>query len=94
MQLAAHLGMTLGELFDRMPSDEFDLWVALYRRDPWGEQRADLRAGVIASTVANYAGKARSESAGPAKPADFMPFLDRNDQVEEEPDPLAFFGAM
>jgi hypothetical protein len=94
MQLAAHLGMTLGELFDRMPSDEFDLWVALYRRDPWGEQRADLRAGVIASTVANYAGKARSESAGPAKPADFMPYLERQEQVEEEPDPVKFFGAM
>jgi hypothetical protein len=44
--------------------------------------------------VANYAGKARSESAGPAKPADYMPYLERHHQVEEEPDPLAFFGAM
>lgn len=34
---------------------EFAEWMALYRMDPWGEERAYLRAGIVASTIANCA---------------------------------------
>lgn len=47
-------------------------WMAYYEVEPWGEDRADLRAGIIAATTANvWRGR------GPAaKPSDFMPRFD------------------
>ena len=96
MSLALAMGRTLQELGESMTADEFGLWLALYRVDPWGEQRADLRAGIVASTVANYAGMQRSKSAGAAKPTDFMPYMGKQDDadVEIEPDPMQHFGGM
>lgn len=95
MTLALQLGCTLHELGERMTAEEFGLWMALYLVDPWGEQRADLRAAIVASTVANYAGMQRTKSAGRAKPADFMPYRERQDDVVlHDPDPMAHFGAM
>lgn len=93
MRLALHMGRTLGELCETMSGEEFGLWRALYLREPWGEDRADARAGVIASTIANYAGKQRAENAPPAIPADFMLFADRRPEPEVEADPLSHFGA-
>lgn len=58
-----------------MDSDEYCLWVAEYERAPWGEYRDDLRGGVLASTIANYAGKSRKENADPLIPRDFMPYF-------------------
>ncbi len=96
MSLALAMGRTLQELGDAMTAEEFGLWLALYRIDPWGEQRADLRAGIVASTIANYAGMTRSKSAGAAKPTDFMAYIDKQDEshVEINPDPMAHFGGM
>lgn len=51
-------------------SAEFAHWVAYYRIDPFGDERADLRAGIIASTVANVHATKKSQQ---LKPADFMP---------------------
>ena len=51
--------------------------MAFYRIDPWGQERADLRAGVIASTVANCL------SDKPWKPSDFIPKY--GPQPEEKP---------
>lgn len=34
-------------------ADEFVEWLAVMRMDPMGEQRGDLRAAIVASTVAN-----------------------------------------
>lgn len=52
MRLAGHLGMTLGELFDRMDSREFSRWLALHTYfEPIGgqwEQTATLAAAVLA----------------------------------------------
>lgn len=62
------------ELTETMDSDEFCLWVAEFELNPWDEQRADLRAGVVASTIANYAGRSRKENTEPAKPIDYMPY--------------------
>lgn len=53
-----------------MTAEEFGEWQALYRISPWGEWSADLRAGIIASTMANVN---RGENKKPYTPLDFMP---------------------
>lgn len=53
-----------------MSAAEFASWIAYYRLDPWGESRADLRAGIIASTTANCHATKRGVE---FKPSDFMP---------------------
>jgi len=45
--------------------------MAYERLEPWGEIRADLRAGIIASTVVNC--QRTSDSGSPVQPSDFMP---------------------
>lgn len=46
------------------------LWQAAYALDPWGEDRADLRAGIVAALTANIH---RGSEVQPFKPSDFMP---------------------
>jgi len=52
-----------------MTAREFECWKIAYRFDPWGEERGDLRAGIIASTMVNIQ---RTRGALLA-PSDFMP---------------------
>jgi hypothetical protein len=96
MRLCLALGCTLGELGQRMTAQEFGLWAAFYGMEPFGEARADLRSAIVAATVANYAGRVRSQSAGAAQPSEFMPLL--RSEVEpkptEAPDPVAYFTAL
>lgn len=69
--LAGYLGMSVKRCQQEIDSDEFANWLAWYRIDPFGEQRSDLRAGIIASaTLAPY----RKPGSKAAKPEDFMPF--------------------
>ena len=83
-RLALAMGRTIQELRATLSYSEFQEWCLYYQVEPWGEDRADLRAGIVASTIANYAGKVRADGADPALPADFMPYLDRS-----EPEALA-----
>jgi len=48
-------------------------WIAFFGINPWGEERADLRAGIVASTLANVNRdpKRRPE---PYRATDFMPY--------------------
>lgn len=62
------MGRTVRELLNDLDADEFHEWMAFYAIDPWDEQRADLRAGVIASVIANVNSKRAK-----FKPSDFMP---------------------
>lgn len=62
--------MTVAELQERMTSAEFAEWVALYSIEPFGDDRADLRAGVVASTMANLLGSGRQVYG----PGDFLLF--------------------
>lgn len=96
MRLCLALGCTLAELGERMTSQEFGLWIAYHQIEPFGEVRADLRAGIVASTVANYAGRMRTKEAGAAQPSEFMPFLkhDEPEQTVQEPDPIAYFNSL
>lgn len=74
-RLALALGKTVTELRACLPHAEFVEWCAFYSIEPFGEWRADLRAGIVAATVRNgYAPWVNPEF--PAKPIDFMPFLD------------------
>lgn len=56
---------------ERLNAREFAEWIAYWNIEPWGEERADLRAGIIAATVANAAPfrSGRSFAA-----SEFMPF--------------------
>jgi len=50
-------------------------WMAFYDvegMEPWGEARADLRAGIVASVIANVNRDPKRRSR-PYRPEDFMP---------------------
>ena len=75
--------MTVAELLRRISSAELSEWAAYYALEPFGEERADLRSGIVAATVANAS---RSEKQQPYSPADFMPQFDA-ERVEEAEEP-------
>lgn len=65
--------MPVGELLARVSSRELTEWMVYYELEPFGEERSDLRAGIVASTVANA-----NRTKGKAyKPQDFMPKFER-----------------
>lgn len=64
--------MTVRELLARIDSLELSEWMQFYTLDPWGTQRDDLQAGIIASTIAN----ANSSKGKAFQPMDFMPYSD------------------
>ena len=49
-------------------------WAAYFELEPWGEDRADLRAGIVASAIANVHGVK-------SVPADFMPYRPKTERV-------------
>ena len=54
-------------------SREFAGWMAFSQLEPFGSEMEDLRAGIIASTVANvFGGKGTRH-----KPRDYMPDFDK-----------------
>lgn len=59
-----------------MSSREFTEWQKFAEVEPFGEERADLRAAIIASTIANvHRGKGRA-----LKAKDFMPKFEREEK--------------
>lgn len=60
----------MAELLARISSRELTEWMQYYELEPFGEERADLRAAIVAATVAN-ANRRKGKRA--FKPADFMP---------------------
>ena len=71
--------MTVKELLSRIDSHELAEWLAYYEMCPWGEERADLRTGIVAATLVNVNG-------GRAKPSDFLPAFGQTkpEQTPEE----------
>lgn len=65
---------------------ELGTWAALYRLDPWGEMRADLRAGIGHALLANI-NRDSKQRPQPFSAADFMPYGER-----EEKDTAAEIG--
>lgn len=66
--------MTVQELLARMSSRELSEWMAYARVEPFGEERADLRSGIVASILANVH---RPKGRKPLKPEDFVITGDR-----------------
>jgi hypothetical protein len=75
--------MTVGELLRRISSRELSEWLAFYELEPFGLERADMRAAIVASTVANTA-RDPKRRARPWMPGDFMPRFDRPVQTWQE----------
>jgi hypothetical protein len=71
--LALVLGKTVGELERQLSAFELSEWMAIYEREPFGDVRADLRAGIIAREV--RAGLSTGKSK--VTPMDFMPIVKR-----------------
>lgn len=66
--------MSVRQAQREIDSAEFTEWMAFQRLEPYGPERADMRAGIVASTIANvHAGGKRKAYT----PADFMPKFDR-----------------
>lgn len=65
-----------------MSSEELSMWMAYEVIEPFGETRADIRAGIIASTIANVN---RGKNQKAFSPEDFMVKFDRSYlEVSEE----------
>lgn len=65
----------------RIDSEELTEWQAYYAIEPFGEERADLRSGIIASILSNVH---RSKGANPSKPSDFvLEFGQKQDMSED-----------
>lgn len=62
-------------MLGRITSRQFSEWMAYAQIEPFGEERADLRMGVLASLVSNMFRKAGTTA---AKPEDFLLFADRD----------------
>ena len=45
--------MTVGEMLERISSAELSEWMMYYRMEPFGQERDNLHAGIIASVFAN-----------------------------------------
>lgn len=63
-------------LYKVITSAELTELDALWQIDPWGEERDDLRTGLICSTVAGSVGVTR-------KPSDFMLYADKAAVTQE-----------
>ena len=67
-----------------MSAAEYRAWQEYWSESPFGDERADVRAGIVASTIANVH---RGRNQPPFKPQDFMPYSKQNymaDEVIEE----------
>lgn len=77
-----------------MSSAEFAEWVAYAKVNPFGLDRADLRAGIVASVIAEVYRDSKKR-AEPYTPGDFMPVFDGGQEVESPPpDPAALFAKL
>lgn len=73
--------MTVKQLLHNISSQELTEWMVYYELEPFGEERADLRAGIISSTIANAN---RSKNSRVYKPVDFIPKFDKPKQTWQE----------
>ena len=63
-----------GGLADTLSMVQFRRWAEFAEVEPFGEERGDLRAGIVASVVANVN---RGKNTRPFKASDFMPRFER-----------------
>jgi len=68
------------DLLEILPEELFQEWFAEFRRDPWDEQRADLRLGIVASIVDAH----RVNATTVRPPKNYMPYS--REKVQQQPD--------
>lgn len=87
------MGMPVAEMLSRISSHELSEWIAYAQVAPFGEERADLRAGIIASTVAN-ANRDPKKRRKPFEPREFMPSFDfgQSSPSAQEKSPQEIYG--
>lgn len=78
--------MPLSELGERMTGEEFGQHLADYRRQPWGPERDEVHAAMMAATIARFAGR----SAKDPDRVTLEDFLVYSKPARAEPDPGAF----
>lgn len=74
-------------MLSEMTSEQLSEWMAYYTLEPWGEERADLRMGILASVDANIHKSTKRKK--PYKPEDFMPTFEEPDEAEMQARMLA-----
>jgi len=84
--IAFRLALALGyrhpnDLLDRLTCAEWCEWLAFFSLEPFGDERADLRAGIVASTISN---RLRSKGEKALQPHEFMPYYTAPQQTPEE----------
>ena len=70
------------EMLDELSWEQFCGWVACYESDPWGEERSDLRNGMLMSL---YANAHRKPGTRPFKATDFTLKFDRPKRAAKKP---------
>lgn len=58
---------------------EYTAWLAFYEVEPFGDVRADLRAGIVSALIARTMGGRRD-----ASPLDYMPIVEADRQEREK----------
>lgn len=81
------MGIPLAELQQRVSSRDFAEYWAHHQLEPWGLEREDLRAGIVASTIAN-ANRDPKKRAQPYTAFDFVP-QGATDEDESDEDEVA-----
>lgn len=82
--------MSVKQAQREIDSAEFAEWLAYHGLEPFGEERDDLRAGIVASTIANVN---RGKRAKAYKPEDFMPKFDSHSKQQTPDQMKAVLGA-
>ena len=85
------MGIPIGELQAQVTSREFAEYWAYDQLQPIGPERADLRAGIVAATIANV-NRNPKKRAKPFSPVDFLPAYGWPDEEPDEDDLEARIG--
>jgi hypothetical protein len=83
------LGMTVGELLEKVGSSEIAEWMAFAGLEPFGAEADDLRAGLMPALTVNMN---RAEGADTISPFEFFPWHEKPappKPIELSPEELA-----
>lgn len=72
-----------------MDARELAEWAAYFHEEPWGEERADLRSGLICAAMANAW---RGKRGRAYKPGDFMPLVQAGRKARTPGEMKRFLG--
>jgi len=83
-RLAKELGMSVRRAQEEISSAEFGEWIGYYSIEPFGDRIDDLRAGTVASTIANVH---RAKDTPAYAPLDLIPWAKEPESPTESTAP-------